>query len=72
MIHYGADAYKLDYQVGSFAQTDDGFVYTVPECQVMFTDGDTEQQIGVTDSQGSQLASDDSGPCRVDRLVGGG
>jgi hypothetical protein len=61
-IHYGADAYKLDYQVRSFAQTDDGFVYTAPEGQVMFTDGDTEQQIGVTESQGSQLASDDSGP----------
>jgi hypothetical protein len=61
-IHYGGDTLRLGYPVRSLAQTDDGFVYTAPEGQVMFTDGDTEQQIGVTDSSRSQLASDDSGP----------
>jgi hypothetical protein len=61
-IHYGADVLDSTYAVRSLAQTDDGFVYSAPEGQVMFTDGETDTQIGVTDSAGSQLADDVAGP----------
>jgi hypothetical protein len=61
-IHYGEDVLRLERQVRSLAQTDAGFVYTAPQGQVVFTDGQHEQQIGTTDSRGSQLAADSSGP----------
>jgi hypothetical protein len=61
-IHYGDDVLRLGYQVRSFVQTDAGFAYSAPEGQVMFTDGQDEHQIGTTDSTGTQLAADDSGP----------
>jgi hypothetical protein len=60
-IHYGADVVRADGQVRSFVQTDDGFVYSTPEGRVMFTDGQETDQIGTTNSQGSQLAADIAG-----------
>jgi hypothetical protein len=61
-IHYGDQSLELDHPVRSFVQTPAGFVYTGPDGQVLFTDGLSETQIGTTQSEGRQLASDSSGP----------
>jgi hypothetical protein len=62
VIHYGADALDVaPYQVRTFAQTDDGFVLTGVDGEVVFADGITVTQIGTTTDDAAHLAVDDAG-----------
>jgi hypothetical protein len=61
VIHYGADRLDLGERVGSFVQTDDGFVYTSEDGRVHLADGQGTQAVGRTNSQGLNLKSDDAG-----------
>jgi hypothetical protein len=61
-IHYGADTLDVaPYQVRTFAQTDDGFVLTSVDGEVVFADGSAVTQIGTTTDGARHLAVDDSG-----------
>jgi hypothetical protein len=62
-IHYGADVIDIaPYSASTFVQTDDGFVF-VDGGTVFLADGDTVEQIGVTDmSSADVLVADDTGP----------
>jgi hypothetical protein len=62
-IHYGSDVIDTaPYAASVFVQTDDGFVFTDGNA-VFLADGDTVEQIGVSDmSFGDVLAADDTGP----------
>ena len=61
VIHYGKDQIDVAEQIGSFVQTDDGFVYATDGGVVHLADGHTTEEIGHTSRDGLYLKSDDTG-----------
>lgn len=61
VIHYGEDTIEVGETVGSFVQTDDGFVYATDNGEIHLADGATTEEIGRTSRDGLYLRADDSG-----------
>lgn len=60
-IHYGDTVIDAGAKVMSYVQTDQGFVWTVANGDVIFGDGSARTKIGRTSTDGYYLKSDDSG-----------
>lgn len=61
VIHYGTASIDTGRRIGSFVQTDDGFVVTSSDGRVHLADGRRTATIGRTSKDGLYLAADDSG-----------
>jgi hypothetical protein len=59
-IHYGDEAIDVPYEVRSFVQTDDGFVFADADDTIYFTNGDDTEAIGHGGGF-TYLHADDSG-----------
>lgn len=60
-IHYGDTTIDVGETVGSFVQTDDGFVYATDDGRIHLADGESTAEIGRTSPDGLYLKADDSG-----------
>ncbi len=61
VIYYGKTQIDVAEKIGSFVQTDDGFVYATDDGEVRLADGDTTEEIGHTSGDGLYLKADDTG-----------
>lgn len=61
VIYYGKTRIDVAEKIGSFVQTDDGFVYATDDGAVHLADGDTTEEIGHTSRDGLYLKADDTG-----------
>lgn len=60
-IHYGDTTIDVGETVGSFVQTDDGFVYATDDGRIHLADGESTAEIGRTSPDGLYLKADDTG-----------
>lgn len=61
LIYYGKTQIDVAEKIGSFVQTDDGFVYATDDGKVHLADADTTEEIGHTSRDGLYLKADDTG-----------
>jgi hypothetical protein len=61
IIYYGRTTVDVGEEIGSFVQTDHGFVYATDDGAVHLADGATTEEIGRTSRDGLYLRADDTG-----------